>query len=108
MDFSKTFDKVDHQRLLLKLRRLAINRTVIAWIKSLLSGRSQSVVLDGEQSGACPLLSGVPRGSVLGPCLNDMPESIKSNTRLFADNTVMYLLLQITHTVKPYNQTFPN
>ena len=34
MDFSKAFDKVDHQRLLLKLHRLGINTTVIAWIKS--------------------------------------------------------------------------
>ena len=98
MDFSKAFDKVDHQRLLLKLHRLGINTTVIAWIKSFLSGRSQNVVLDGEQSGACPVLSGVPQGSVLGPCLflmyiNDMPDSIKSNIRLFADNTIMYLTI---------------
>ena len=64
MDFSKAFDKVDHQRLLLKLHRLGINTTVIAWIKSFLSGRSQSVVLDGEQSGSCPVLSWVPQGSV--------------------------------------------
>ena len=98
MDFSKAFDKVDHQRLLLKLHRLGINTTVIAWIKSFLSGRSQNVVLDGEQSGACPALSGVPQGSVLGPCLflmyiNDMPDSIKSNIRLFVDDTIMYLTI---------------
>ena len=69
MDFSKAFDKVDHQRLLLKLHQLGKNRIVVAWIKSFLSGRSHSVVLDGEQSGACPLLSRVPQGSVLRPCL---------------------------------------
>ena len=98
MDFSKAFDIVVHQRLLLKLHRLSINTTVIAWIKSFLSGRSQNVVLDGKQSGACPVLSGVPQGSVLGPCLflmyiNDMPDSIKSNIRLFADDTIMYLTI---------------
>ena len=38
MDFSKAFDKVDHQRLLLKLHRLGINKDVIAWIGSFLSG----------------------------------------------------------------------
>ena len=94
MDFSKAFDKVDHQRLLLKLHRLGINTIVIAWIKSFSSGRSQSVVLNGEQSGACPVLSGVPQGSVLGSCLflmyiNNMQDSIKSNIRLFADDTIM-------------------
>ena len=98
MDFSKAFDKVGHQRLLLKPHRLGINTTVIAWIKSFLSGRSQNVVLDGEQSGACPVLSGVPQGSVLGPCIflmyiNDMPDSIKSIIRLFADDTIMYLTI---------------
>ena len=44
------------------------------------------------------MLSGVPQGSVLGPCLflmyiNDMPDSIKSNIRLFADDTIMYLTI---------------
>ena len=98
MDFSKAFDQVDHQRLLLKLHRLGINTGVITWIQSFLSGRSQRVVLDGETSDACPVLSGVPQGSVLGPCLflmyiNDMPENIQSNIRLFADDTIMYLTI---------------
>ena len=34
MDFSKASDKVDHQRLLLKLHRLGINDGVITWIQS--------------------------------------------------------------------------
>ena len=98
MDFSKAFDKVDHQRLLLKLLRLGINGRVVTWIQSFLSNRSQSVVLDGEHSDSCPVLSGAPQGSVLGPCLflmyiNDMPDSIKSNIRLFADDTIMYLTI---------------
>ena len=98
MDFSKAFDKVDHQRLRLKLRRLGINTTVIAWIKSFLSCRSQSVVLDSKQSGVCLVLSRVPQGTMLGPCLfimyiNDMPDSIKSNIGLCADDTIMYLTI---------------
>ena len=96
MDFSKAFDKVDHQRLLLKLHRLGINKDVITWIGSFLSGRTQRVVLEGEESESCPVMSGVPQGSVLGPCLfllyiNDMPDTIQSNIRLFADDTIMYL-----------------
>ena len=51
-------------------------------------------MLDGEESGPCSVMSGVPQGSVLGPCLfiiNDMPDMIQSNIRLFADDTIMYL-----------------
>ena len=39
MDFSKAFDKVVHQRLLLKLHRLGINSIVVTWIQSFLSNR---------------------------------------------------------------------
>ena len=53
-------------------------------------------MLDGKESASCPVLSGVPQGSVLGPCLfllyiNDMPDMIQSNIKLFADDTIMYL-----------------
>ena len=96
MDFSKAFNKVDYQRLLLKLHRIGINSSVVKWISAFLSNRSQLVVLDGEGSDSCPVQSGVPQGSVLGPCLfliyiNDTPDIIHSNhIRLFADNTIIY------------------
>ena len=96
MDFSKAFDKVDHKRLLLKLHHFGINNAVITWIGSFLSNRTQRVVLEGEESDTCPVMSGVPQGSVLGTCLfllyvNDMPDMIESYIRLFADDTIMYL-----------------
>ena len=69
MDFSKVFDKVDHQRLLRKLHRIGINSSVVKWISAFLSNRSQLVVLDGEESDSCPVQSGVAQGSVLGLCL---------------------------------------
>ena len=98
MDFSKAFDKIDHKRLLLKLHRFDINNDVIAWIGSFLSNRTQRVVLEGEESDTCPVMSGVPQGSLLRPCLfrlyiNDMPDMIESNIRLFADDTIMYLTI---------------
>ena len=53
-------------------------------------------MLEGEESDTCHVMSGVPQGSVLGPCLfllyiNDMRDMIESNNRLFADDTIMYL-----------------
>ena len=102
MDFSKAFDKVDHHKLISKLYRLGINDGVIAWIQSFLCSRSQRVVVEGRESDSLPVLSGVPQGSVLGPCLflsyiNDLPDGIGSGVRLFADDTIVYLTIKTTN-----------
>jgi hypothetical protein len=69
MDFSKAFDKVDHHKLLLKLHRLGVSSEVINWTKSFLYGRTKQVVVDGQNSDNLAVLSGVPQGSILRPCL---------------------------------------
>jgi len=50
LDFSKAFDKVPHQRLLLKVSHCGISGSVFAWIEDFLYGRTQRVVLDGQSS----------------------------------------------------------
>ena len=65
MAFSNAFDKVDHKRLLQKLHRFGINNDVITCIGFFISKRTQRVVLEGEESDTCPVMSGVPQGSVL-------------------------------------------
>ena len=65
-----------------------------AWIKNFLYGRHQAVVVDSCKSNTIPVRSGVSQGSVWGPCLflvyiNDLPLRVKSNTRLFADDTAI-------------------
>ena len=101
MDFSKAFDEVDHHKLLLKLHRLGINSETVSWIRSFLYGRTQQVAVDGQNSNNLPVLSGVPQGSVLGPCpflsyINYLPDSGKSKVILFEDDTIVYLTIKST------------
>lgn len=95
LDFSKAFDRVPHERLLLKLHHLGVRGVLLDWVRDFLSGRSQQVVLEGKRSQTAKVTSGVPQGTVLGPLLflvfiNDMPDSVTSNIRLFADDALLY------------------
>ena len=50
LDFQKAFDKVPHQRLLLKLKAHDIGDGIIDWIEQWLTDKTQRVVVDGEVS----------------------------------------------------------
>ena len=101
LDFSKAFDKVPHERLLLKLHHIGVRGLLLSWIRDFLTERSQRVVLEGKASSISAVSSGVPQGSVLGPLLflvfiNDMPDVVKSNIRLFADDALLYRAINST------------
>ena len=49
-DISKTFDRVWHQGILLKLRAAGVTRKLLSWFRSYLSNRRQKVVLAGASS----------------------------------------------------------
>ena len=95
LDFSKAFDKVNHHKLLIKMDHYGIRGKLLDWMKDFLSERTQQVVVNGKSSTKEKVTSGVPQGTVLGPLLfliyiNDLPDRVKSQIRLFADDSFLY------------------
>ena len=97
MDFSKAFDKVQHDCLLYKLDRTGMDPQTSAWVKSFLFLRMQKVVISGKESDTAPVTSGVPQGLGPGPilflvCIDDMSKYTQhSQIKLFTGDTIVFL-----------------
>ncbi|CAG9131177.1 unnamed protein product, partial [Plutella xylostella] len=95
-DYSKAFDRIDHEMLLKKLLLAGIRGDLFRWFKSYISNRTQSVVLNGYMSTWKSIPSGVPQGSLLGPLLfiifiNDIDVCFNnSQFLLFADDMKVF------------------
>ena len=72
-------------------------------LRDFLSCRKQRVVLNGQHSSWDNVTAGVPQGSILGPLLfliyvNDLPNNLSSNCKLFADDTSLFSVVNNIHT----------
>jgi hypothetical protein len=81
--------------ILNKGKKRFIRGILYQWIKSFLCYRKMRVVVEGHNSSDVHVASGVPQGTVLGPLMflchiTDLPESVSSQVRLFADDCLLY------------------
>ena len=87
----KTFDTIDHQVLLQKMKYLGFSKNAIAWFESYLCEQNFKVSINTSYYSLFNLLCGIPQGSILGPLLfllyiNDLPQAVVSNSLLYVDD----------------------
>ena len=85
-DYKKAFDSVPHQRLGHKLKSYGFGDRIIQWVANFLHERKHIVTVRGQSSKPVSILSGVPKGPVLGPLLfilyvNEQSELVSSKIR---------------------------
>lgn len=95
-DFSKAFDRVNHNILLEKLMLLGVGDPLLSWISDFLDCRRMRVSIAGTWSSEKEVPSGVPQGSVLGPLLflifiNHLVSDLDCKALIFADDLKIYL-----------------
>ena len=75
-----------------KLKQNSVSGNLLGLIKGFLSDKVQRNTPDGKISDWEGIQGGVPQGSILGPLvflilINDLAAGLKSNVKLFADDT---------------------
>ena len=105
LDLSAAFDTIDHDILIDRIRdSVGVCSNALKWIRSYLTDRFQTVIIDGQSSKTMKLVFGVPQGSVLGPKLFTVYSAPIANIgrihginiHLYADDTQLYLAFDIS------------
>lgn len=98
-DFSKAFDRVNFDLLLIKLDHIGFNKQLLLWLESFLKGRKQKVRIGNFFSQDIEITSGVPQGSHCAPLIfnlfvNDI-FCVFNNCKflMFADDLKIYKII---------------
>ena len=101
-DLTAAFDTINAAPLLDKLENAGVKGAPLNWLRSYMTGRSQSVVWNDNQSSPLPLTHGVAQGSILGPLLflvmvADLPEYVtrgspNSSMMCYCDDSILSVI----------------
>ena len=115
LDCQKAFDRADHSSILFSLINLDVPPVFIGFFADYLRNRKQVTVVDGTQSAALSVTSGVPQGSILGPLLficlvNSVVRNVSPNTsiRMFADDVAIYRVIRTANDEADFQQDLNN
>ena len=95
VDFSKAFDTINHEKLIIALENAGVRGPMLTWFCNDLLNRHYLVKVGFNYSFKMPYNHGVPQGSILGPVLyliyvNSMIENLKKcQSYMYADDTVL-------------------
>lgn len=98
-DFSRAFDRVDHDLLMAKMASLGIGPRLIRWCRAYLTDRSFKVKVGNSISTSAYAPSGVPQGSCIGPLLyaifcQDLKrlfDGVPIQYKVYADDLKIYM-----------------
>ena len=95
LDVCKAFDCINHDVLLLKLKKIGFSLSSIAWFKSYLT-RTQCVRFNDNVSDDLSIKTGIGQGTILGPFIfifyiNDIVQS-KGNLmiNMYSDDSILF------------------
>ena len=86
-----------------QLHQSGISDDLLNILSDFLRSRKQRVTLNGQSSSWTNVNAGVSLGSILGPLLfliyiNDLPDGLSSNAKLFADDTSLFSVVHDINT----------
>ena len=95
IDLQKTFDTIDHQILLKRMKYLGFSKNTITWFKSYLCEWKFKISINTSYSSPANLFCGIPQGSILGPFLvllyiNNLSRAVVNNSLLYADDSIVF------------------